>query len=153
MPDRLSIRLRPSVRLAVLLGAAHAAGALGFWLAPIPRPLAAGATAVVGVSLVRALRRHALRISADALIELELRDDGSAAACSHAGGWADYRVDGSSFVSSALTIVNLRVPGSARLCSALVTRDNVDAEAFRRLRVWLGWRSRAGNASHAIDQP
>jgi len=128
-------------------------GASGFWLAPIPWPFAAGATAVVGASLVVALRRHALRISADALIELELRDDGSAAARSRAGRWADYRVDGSSLVSSLLTIVNLRPGGGGRLHSILVTKDNADAEAFRRLRVWLEWRCRAHDDLRPGGQP
>jgi len=152
MADRLSIGLRPSVRLALWMGAAHLLGASGFWLAPIPWPLAAGASALVAISLVRTLRRHALLISGDALIELELRDDGSAAARSRAGGWADYQVHGSSFISSVLTIVNLQPGGRAGSRSVLVTSDNADPDAFRRLRVWLGWRSRAGGDSPAGDQ-
>lgn len=152
MPDRLTVRVRPSVRLALVIGAAHLMGASGFWLAPVPWPLAAGATAVVAASLVMALRRHALRLSEDALIDLELREDGSAAACSRAGRWAEYRIDGSSLVSSALTIVNLRAEGGGRLRSILLTNDSVDAEAFRRLRVWLGWRRRADDDLRAGDQ-
>ena len=153
MSDRLSIQLRSSVGLMLLMGVAHLLGLLGFWLAPLPWPVAGGATAMIGISLVRTLRRHALRVSADALVELELRDDGSAAARSRDGGWADYRVDGSSFVSSVLTIVNLRGRGGRRVHAVLVTRDNVETEAFRRLRVWLGWRFSAGSDTDASNQP
>ena len=40
MSDRLSIQLRPSVGLMLLMGVAHLLGLLGFWLAPLPWPVA-----------------------------------------------------------------------------------------------------------------
>jgi len=45
----------------------------------------------------------------------------------------------SSFVASYLTILNYRVEGKRWQRSVLLLPDNVEQDAFRRLRVWLRW--------------
>lgn len=45
----------------------------------------------------------------------------------------------SSFVTAYLTILNLRDLENGRQVHLLLLPDNTDAEAFRKLRVWLRW--------------
>lgn len=45
----------------------------------------------------------------------------------------------SSFIASYLTVLNYQVEGRYRRRSILLLSDNVDADAFRQLRVWLRW--------------
>jgi toxin CptA len=140
MADRLRIALGPSVSLAVWLGGAHVVGLAGFWLAPLTWPVSAGASAMIALSLVVSLRRHAFRSSPGAIIELEVDEQCLAAAQLRDGRWLECEVDASSFVSPMLTIVNLRPRLRGGMRAVLVAPDCVQLEAFRRLRVWLRWR-------------
>jgi toxin CptA len=45
----------------------------------------------------------------------------------------------SSFVATYLTVLNLKTSTGRWRRNVLLTPDRVDAEAFRRLRVWLRW--------------
>lgn len=45
----------------------------------------------------------------------------------------------SSFVAAYLTVLNLKIGTSYWRSNLLLAPDRVDAEAFRRLRVWLRW--------------
>jgi len=57
-----------------------------------------------------------------------------------AGVWHEAVLLGSSFVAPHLTVLNLK-PAGGRLAKHLVILpDAIDAEDFRRLRVWLKWR-------------
>lgn len=44
-----------------------------------------------------------------------------------------------SFVASYLTVLNYQVEGKYRQRSILMLPDNVEADGFRQLRVWLRW--------------
>jgi len=140
MADRLRIALGPSVSLAVWLAGGHVAGLAGFWLAPLAWPVSAGASALIAISLVASLRRHAFRSSPGAVIELEVDEQCLAAAQLRDGRCLQYEVDASSFVSPLLTIVNLRPRLRGRMRAVLIAPDCVQDEAFRGLRVWLRWR-------------
>jgi toxin CptA len=144
MAERLSLRLGSSRHLTQILGSAHVLAAAALWLAPLPAGLALAGSLALSVHLVWALRRHAWRSAAGSLIELELLDDCSISARSRAGIWEAYRVAGSSFVSPLLTVLNMRPEAGGWTRPVLIMADNVDADSFRRLRVWLRWRCRDG---------
>jgi toxin CptA len=74
------------------------------------------------------------------VVELELREDCSVSARSRAGRWTGYQVSGASFVSPLLTVLDLHADARWRGRSVLITQDSLDADSFRRLRVWLRWR-------------
>jgi len=129
-----------------VLCAAHGAAGLALWLSPLPVMLSIAACAGIAMSAVFSLRGHAFRTAESALIELELYEDCTLSARSADGRWLHYRVMGSSFVSRVLTVLDLRAEGAWRRRSVLIASDGIEAEAFRRLRVWLQWRC-AGSAA------
>jgi toxin CptA len=151
MSERLALRLGSSRRLAQILGSAHFLAAAALWLAPLPVGLSLTGTLALSLHLVWVLRRHAWRNAAGALIELEFLDDCSILAGSRAGMREAYRVAGSSFASPLLTVLNLRPEAGGRTRSVLILPDSVDADGFRRLRVWLRWR--CGEGGRKVAEP
>jgi len=143
MAERLSLRLGSSRILAALLGGAHVGAAAALWLA-VPVVYALACSVALSVHLAWAVRRHALRTDARALIELDVLDDGSVSVCTRAGLRRTCRVGRSSFVSPLLAVLNLRPEGGRWTRHLLIAADSVDADGFRRLRVWLRWRWREG---------
>lgn len=153
MAERLSLRLGPSRLLAAMLGSAHVAAGAALWLAPVPVVDALACSVALSVHLAWIVRRHALRTEASALIELEVVDDGSVSVCTRAGLRRAYRVAGSSFVSPLLTVLNLRSEGGRWTHPVLIPADSLDADSFRRLRVWLRWRWRDGERVPVARSP
>ena len=130
------ISISPSVRLAIALCAAHIAAAALLWLAPIPALGKETFTLPVAISLAFFLARDAALHAPQAIVALELRDDG-VSFHTRGGDWVDCELLGSSYVSPRLTIVNLRPRGRRRTRRVILVPDNVDARDFRRLRMWL----------------
>ena len=138
------ISISPSVRLAVALCVAHLAAAGLLWLVPIPALGKGAVTLGVAVSLVYFLARDAALHAGNAIVSLELKSGGGISFHTRDGRWADCELSGSSYVSPRLTIVNLLPRGNGRTRHAILVPDNVDARDFRRLRMWLRWKSGAG---------
>jgi hypothetical protein len=126
-------QLRPSPALAVLIVLAHA-GAAGSALLVLPAPqgaLLAAALLALGAALAwsRALLRgrdavRALRVEGEAL-QLEL-----------AGGDSlGVELAARRYVSRWLVSLPIRRPRR----TVLVTRDMLEADSFRRLRLWALW--------------
>jgi len=137
----LRIGIDPSPMLAVLLAIVHfIAGACvliflpAWWAAAI-------LTAALCASLVFHLRRDALRLSGDAVIEVTLLDRGRCQLLTRGGAVLEGAVAASSFVSGLFTVVNVRLDGGGKLRSVVVMPDSAPAEERRRLRVWLRYRA------------
>ena len=146
------ISVRPSVRLAVALCVAHIAAAGLLWLVPVPALGKGAVTLAVTVSLVYFLARDAALHAANAIVALELKSGGGIAFQTRDGKWVDCELSGSSYVSPRLTIVNLLPRGSGRTRHAILVPDNVDPRDFRRLRMWLRWKSgTSGEPSPSAD--
>jgi hypothetical protein len=140
------ISISPSMRLAIALCAAHLAAAGLLWLVPIP-VLAKGAlTLAVAVSFVYFLARDAALHAANAIVALELKSGGDMSFQTRDGRWVDCELSGSSYVSSRLTVVNLRPAGKGRTRHVILVPDNVDSRDFRRLRIWMRWKNESGSA-------
>lgn len=133
------IALTPSVRLAVSLCVVHLAAGIAAWLAPVPLWLKATLTLAIAVSLVYCLSRTAVLHAAEAVVALEITDDGRISFQTRRGEWQECELLGSSYVSPRLTILNLKLPGVRRVRHVVLVPDNVDAGDFRRLRTWLRW--------------
>jgi len=140
MVERLSLRLGPSRLLAAVFAGAHVVAGAALWLAPVPVIYALVCSGALSIHLIWVVRRHALRSDARALIDLELTEDGSVSGRTRAGLRRAYRVAGSSFVSPFLTVLSLRSETAPWTRHVLIPADSVDADSFRRLRVWLRWR-------------
>jgi len=137
----LRIGIAPSTSLAALLVIVHLiAGACVLAFLPAWWAVAI-LTAALCASLVFHLRRDALRLSGDAVIEVTLRDHGRCELLTRGGAVLEGKVAGSSFVSGLFTVVNVRLDGGRRPRSVVVMPDSAAAEERRRLRVWLRYRA------------
>ncbi len=127
------------MRLAVLLCAAHVAAAGAMWVTPVPVAVKAIIISAIALSLIHHIGLNAALHAADAIVSLEIGEQGGIAFLTRGGAWHDCEPLGSSFVSRHLTIVNLRPSGQRRTRYAILMPDNVDARDFRHLRMWLRW--------------
>lgn len=134
----LRVQLKASGHLCAGFIAVHMAAA--GTVAPVVFPpwVKAILLAAIGVSLVLAVRRYAFLSSAHAITAIELEDDG-AVVCRRDGRRERARLLGSTYISPYLTLLNLRITGRLPAQHVIVVPDNVEEEAFRRLRVWLRW--------------
>jgi toxin CptA len=136
----LTIAVGPSRRLAGLLAGMHGFAAALFWLAPLPHWLAVLLMAVLLGSAWRTLRRDGFRTLPHSLIALRLDADCCCEFQTRAGAWHEATLLGSSFVAPYLTVLNLKPAGGRLVKHLVILPDAVNAEDFRRLRVWLKWR-------------
>ncbi len=130
------IVLAPARAWAAVIGCVHLlAGAAAAAFLPVP---AAGlvvtglaVTGWLGVSGALLCGPHALR-------EVELRADGTAACVDGHGEWRDATVAGAATLGHRLAALRLDVSGRRR--AVVLVPGAVDADAFRRARVWARWR-------------
>jgi len=145
----LQIDLKPSLRLAALLGTAHILALAAAWasFADWPRYLVGSGVLLSGAAcLVEILHR-----SSSAPASLELHADGRASWRDRYGAWHEGGLGAGHFVSSALVVMALdRMEGGRKW--VVLMADCAPAEELRRLRIWLRWRPGAGPAGSA-DPP
>ena len=163
-PPLLIIRLKPSMRLAVILSLAHFSAIGLLW--PLMLPVAAKfiGTVILAASLVFYLRHYALLRSPQSVTGLELSDEMTCTLELLRGERIACTVLGSSFVAPYLTVLELKplkileprepmqpltppvllapLPPLRKFSgrSVVILPDGIDAEAFRRLRVLLRWK-------------
>jgi len=133
----LGVRLRASYRLAAVLTLAHAGAIALLW--PLSPALQAAAGAAIALSLVSAVRRTALLTSSNAIVALQFSEDGSVSFQTQQGAWHAARVLPSSFVTSQLTILNLRCNERGRVRHVVLMSDSAGVDIYRQLRVRLRW--------------
>lgn len=138
------ISISPSVRLAIALCVAHLVAAGLLWIVPVPALGKGVVTLAMAVSLVYFLARDAALHAANAIVALELKNGGGISFHTRDGGWVDCELSRSSYVSSRLTIVNLRPLGKGRARHVILVPGNVDPRDFRRLRMWMRWKNEQG---------
>ena len=150
MNERLSLRLQPSSILAWLLVAAYTLAAAAVWLAPFAAVWSGAASLILAGAVLRDLRRHAWQTAAAAVVALELREDCSVAALSREGDWREYQVARSTFVGPFLTVLGLKGEAPPRARFVLIVPGSLDADSFRRLRVWLLCRCNGRSAEPRV---
>src|SRR5574340_801052 len=131
----LSIAIRRSGRLTWLLILAHAGALALLWPLALPLWVKAAIGLAVAASLVFFLNHAALLRAAEAVIAVEIGEDGRIALQTRRGNWHECRLSGDSFVSPWLTIMILAQENRLRARYVVIVPDNVDAGDFRRLRV------------------
>jgi toxin CptA len=139
VPLRLRIAASPLLAGALLL--AHGAAIVcavvflpGWWMPVL-------VSAAIAVSLVFHIRRDALQLSGDAVTALYLKDEGRCELTLLNGDTLTGNIEGSTFVTASLTIINVR-PVGGRPRAAVLMPDSAPAQDLRRIRVWLRYRVR-----------
>lgn len=163
-PPLLIIRLKPSVRLVMILSLAHFSAIGLLWPLMLPAAAKLIGSIILTLSLFFHLRRYALLRSPASVTGLELSDEMTCTLELRCGERIACSVLGSSFVAPYLTVLELKplktmdsgesmpsltspVPLASlpppRMFfgrSVAILPDGIDAEEFRRLRVLLRWK-------------
>ena len=133
------IVLRPSVELGLALIVLYlsAAGvliglAIPVWLKGI---------VCIGLAwdLFSKLARVAFLQCPTAIVAILITHDGKILASSRNGSWLECVILRTSFVSSRLTVLNMKTRGSPGVRHVILCSQNVDQDEFRRIRTWLKW--------------
>lgn len=141
MPFPEHIPLRPSRALCVALGVIHAVAAA--CLLPLTVAIAvklAVAAALLG-SLVATMRGSVLLRAPGSITGLTLYEDGTLEVWRRDGRRQAVTVTAQTAVFSFLAAITFRIPGERRTQSQLILPDMAGPAEFRRLRVWLRWRT------------
>ncbi len=147
------IQVAPSVLISVAVCTVHLAAAGVLWLVPIPVLGKVVMTFLVAISLIYFMARDAALHAANSIVALELREDGGIACLMRRGEWLDCELLGSTYVSPHMTVVNLRPQGWLRTRRVILVPDNIDPRDFRRLRMWLRWKSgESSELAHPADR-
>ena len=138
---RLQIELKPSLRLAGLLGAVHILALAAAWvsLEGWPRVLVACGLLLSAMGCLTEIFHRSSR----AAVSLELLDDGRASWRDGRARWHEGRLGDHHFVSAALVVMRLDQTQGGRKWLVLAA-DSGAPEDLRRLRVWLRWHREAG---------
>ncbi|TMH37977.1 MAG: hypothetical protein E6H56_16560 [Betaproteobacteria bacterium] len=138
----LQLDLKPSLKLAGLLLAAHALALVAACVS-----LAGWPRVLVGFGILLSATgclAEVLQRSSRAAVSLELREDGGASWRDRGGRRHEGRLRSDHFVSAAFVVLGLDVAGRGRKWLVLFG-DSALPEDFRRLRVWLRWRRDVGS--------
>jgi len=130
----LSISLKPSRRLLLVLALAHFVAAGAVLASHIPTWIAALLLFLIGASLARWRRPPPVTA-------LVLRGDGSLETVGADGTASEAAVHSHTLVLAFLVVLLYRQHG--RLSALTLFADSLGAEDFRQLRLWLRWRSTA----------
>ena len=136
----LKISLRPSWLLAALLALAHSAAIASVLLTGIPPWVQVVAAAGLTLNLIVCIWRQALMRGANSAVAIEIRSDNTLAVQARHGAWREYAVLGNTYVSPYLTVLNLQQADAKVIKRIALLPDSLDAEDFRKLRVWLRWK-------------
>ena len=131
MTTLLQCELKPSRSLRHSQWALHVLALLGLALADLPWPARALGAVLVVISLWRLQQTQAavaLRCQADGRLEIGQDQD-----------WQAVELLPGSVVWPGCCVLRLR--GAAHRHTLTVLSDSLEAETFRRLRVWLRWRA------------
>ena len=135
---RQRFEFRPSRQLAGALVGVHGLACLA--LLPLTFPLWAkvALSAVLMLSLAYHLWRYAWLGAAQAIIGLVVEGE-QVHLLRRDGAERLTRVLQDSLVMPMLSVLNVLPEGARRACSVVILADSLDAESYRKLRVWLRW--------------
>jgi toxin CptA len=136
-PTNFPIDLKPSRRLAVLLGSAHGLAVVAAWSSLLGWPLYLSVSGIV-ISAAACLA-ESLHLPPRAATRLELDTGGRCTWRDRRGEWHEARLGAEHFVSTWLVVICLLEPMLRRKWIVILP-DSVPADEFRRLRVWLRWQ-------------
>jgi toxin CptA len=139
----LHVRIGPSRCLAGLLVLVHALACAILYPLALPETLKLVFAVAIAVSGIHSVLKTALLRSHNAIVALEIGDDGAALRERYTGQWQACRVLGTTFVSSPLTVLNLELVNGGAVRHVVLLPDNVGRDDFRRLRVRLRWSGAA----------
>ena len=144
-PRLTRIELQPARRLAWLLGAVHLGALLLLAMLPMAWWASTVLAALLVASALRTISRDVLRRGPRAVTALEFADREQVQIRTGDGNWHGGRLLGTSTIGASLAVLNIRLEGQG-IQHVVISRDGIDGDDFRRLRVWLRWGPRPAGA-------
>jgi toxin CptA len=143
--------LRPSRRIGAALAVCHVAAAAAAISLDVPLSIRTALALAVAASVVHSVCLHALLKTNRSVLAIEVKDRHTAAVQGRDGAWRDARILGTSYVTAALTVLNLRIAGERLLRHVVIVPDNIDEREFRRIRVLLRWSRASSHDTRAAN--
>ena len=143
MNQSLNVRLKASFLLTSILIISHLVSFFTLLLLEVPIAIKLTITFLIAMSCIYCMRKNALLLAKDSIIHLAFYEHKRCKITSRAKGSWDCVITGDSFVTPVLTVLILKLdkPLFGRsLYSVILLPDNVEKDAFRKLRVWLRWK-------------
>lgn len=136
----LTVQRRPSRQLATLLYAAHAMSIGLLWPLTLLVALKVAIAILIIISLIHYLRQDAWLTAHHAVTVFTLTGARQCIATLRSGEIVTGTVLGGTFVAPYLTVIMYQPEGKFFTRSIVIFPDGIDAEIFRKLRVWLRWK-------------
>lgn len=136
----MSIHIKPSLQLVILLSLVHFVATGLLWMLALTLGIKAMGTFVLIISLIYYLKQDALLTANNAVVALALSDEMQCALTTRSGESIACSILGSTFVAPYLTVLNLKPAENFFTRSVVILPDSMDVEEFRQLRVWLRWK-------------
>ena len=131
--------LQPSRYLTLVLSIAHVASVALVLALHLPLAVIVVLCALIVASFVHAVLHHALLLTPHAIVGGHLAGAAEASLKRRDGRVIPADILGTTYVTPYLTVLNVQERGARLARNVVLMPDNVDAEAFRRLRVLLRW--------------
>ena len=138
----MQLVIRPSIALSLVLGAMSLLGIVCLGVLPWPWPWRVLSCLMLAVATSHAILQHGLRRLKHSVVALQLMPDNSVSIDLKDGRRQAVRVMPSYVVTPLLSVVHCRLQEAAWYSPTryvLIPADAVDAEEYRRLRVYLRW--------------
>ena len=138
----IQLAISPSIALCSLLGAMSLLGIVSLSVLPWPWPWRVVACLVLAAATSHAILLHGFRRLKHSVLALQLMPDNSVTLHFQDGRRQAVRVMPSTVVTPLLSVVHCRLQEAAwyyPMRYVLIPADAVDAEEYRRLRVYLRW--------------
>lgn len=136
----LSVHLKHSMQLTVIISFAHFIVACLWWELILAIPAKLIGISILVASLVFYLRHYALLKSARSVVAFELTEALECTLETKCGEYIICRILGSTFVAPYLVVLNVKSFGEFFSRSVVIVADGIDTEEFRLLRVLLRWK-------------
>jgi toxin CptA len=135
----IQLNLKPSYWLAALFAASSLGASIIVLCMPMLVSLKIFICVPIALSAAYFIAQDALILLPWSFTSLALDNKGELSVTRRDGLVGLASVLPSSFVAAYLTVLNMRINSSRWRRNLILSPDRVDAEAFRRLRVWLLW--------------
>lgn len=135
----IQLSLRPSYVLAWTIGLASLLSCVILVGLPIHSVIKVTGILLTVSAAAYSIQRYALIVLARSIIHVSLNHESKLQLTCKDGSKHEVHVLESSFVAAYLTVLNLQCVENGRRIHLVLLPDNVEADNFRQLRVWLRW--------------
>ncbi|MGH8678744.1 MAG: protein YgfX [Burkholderiales bacterium] len=146
--------LKPSLTLAAVIIGLHAAAAGSILVVALPSAVKMVLCAVLVISAILSVRRHALLIASESCIAVRVGQDGVCELRLRSGETDHGNLTDGWFEEPNLVVLNWRSDAGHHRRSVVLLPDSADREALRQLRVFLRFKlpSKSMRQQHRIGR-